>query len=280
MKKIIYIWGLTLVLIFTTACTTTQQEIKKHRKLALHSYIYRKVATIEDVIKEAKELGVEGIALSQTIKFKKYPNVRITPDINSEQRAYLKKIFADANIEIVAFGIGSGFKKPTDADKYLSFCKELGIKIFVWEGNYKDIPFIDKKAKEYGVKIAVHHHTAKYNKQNRYNTPEGMLSRVKDYDNVYALVDNGHWAREKTDAIKGYKLLGKEIIQLHFKDPKQFGAEGKTDAPIGEGCLDIPALLKALDEIDFDGYFVLENETVSDNPTPAMKKSVQYLRNL
>ncbi len=278
MKKL-YIWGIALAFIFTCGCTTSQQKPSKHRKLALHSYVYRKVATIEDVVNEAKLLGVEGVALSQTIKFKKYPNVRITPDINSEQRAYLKKIFTDANVEIVAFGIGSGFKKPEDADKYLSFCKDMGIKIFVWEGNYKDIPFIDKKAKEYGVKIAVHHHTAKYNKDNKYNTPEGMLSRVKDYENVCALVDNGHWAREKTDAIKGYKLLKDEIIQLHFKDPRQFGAEGKTDAPIGEGCLDIPALLKALDEIGFDGYFVLENETVSDNPTPAMKKSVEYLRN-
>ncbi len=279
MKIKTYITVLSLLFtIIVAGCVTAPQEVSKHRKIALHAYVYHKCASIEDVIKEARELGVDGVVLSQSIKFKKYPNVKITPDITAEQKAYLKKLFADAKLEIASFGIGSGFKKPSDADKYFAFCKDMKIPIFTWEGNYKDIPALDKKAREYGIKLAVHHHTAEYNRNNLYNTPEGMLSRIKDYDNTYALVDNGHWAREKTDAIKGYKLLNKKIAMLHFKDPKKFGAKEKTDAPIGEGCLDIPAILATLDEIDFDGYFVLENECVFDNPSPAMKKSVDYLR--
>ncbi len=276
-KKFSTLLLIVLVTFFICSCMSEPKK-QKYRKIALHSYVYHKCATIEDVVKEAKELGVDGVVLSQTIKFKKYPNVKISPNMTAEQKAYLKKLFADADLEIASFGIGSGFKKASDADKFFGFCKEMGIPVFTWEGCYKDIPSLDKKAKQYGIKLAVHHHTKSYNKDNLYNTPEGMLSRVKDYNNVYALVDNGHWAREKTDAVKGYKLLGKKIIMLHFKDPKTFGAKGKTDAPIGEGCLDIPALLNALDSIGFDGYFVLENECVFDNPTPAMIKSIKFLQ--
>lgn len=268
-----------LCAILAQSCVEAPKELKvKHRKIALHSYVYHKCATIEDVIEQAQSLGADAVVLSQTIKFKKYPDVKISPNINDEQKAYLKKLFDDAKLEIASFGIGTGFKKPKDADKYFSFCKEMGIKIFSWEGNYKDLPSLNKKAAQYGVKLAVHHHTASYNKENLYNTPEGMLMRIKDFDNVYALVDNGHWAREKTDQIRGYKTLNKKIIMLHFKDPKQIGALEKTDAPIGEGALNIPALLATLDSIGFDGYFVLENECVFDNPTEAMKKSINYLR--
>ncbi len=279
MKMKTYITALALSLaIIIAGCSAAPQKVSKHRKIALHAYVYHKCATIEDVVKEARKLGVDGVVLSQTIKLKKYPNVKITPDITAEQKAYLKKLFADAKLEIPSFGIGSGFKKNSNADKYFAFCKEMNIPIFTWEGNHRDIPALNKKAREYGIKLAIHHHTAEYNKGNLYNTPEGMLSRVKNYDNTYAIVDNGHWAREKTDAIKGYKLLNKKIAMLHFKDPKKFGAKGRTDAPIGEGCLNIPAILATLDEIGFDGYFVLENECVFDNPSPAMKTSVKFLR--
>ncbi len=253
-------------------------QTQKHRKIAFHAYVFKDVATLEDVVKAAKQMGVDGVVCSQTIKLAKYPNTRFSPDMNAEQRAYVKKLFADAKLEIPSFGIGGDFKKPEDADKYLSFCREMGIPFFTWEGDYKNLPELDKKAAQYGVKVAVHHHTAEYNKQNLYNKPEGMLSRIKDFKNIFAIVDNGHWAREKTDITRGYKTLGKKIALLHFKDTAKFGAKEKTDVPLGTGCLDLPAMIATLDEIGFDGYFVLENETCFKNPYPAMRESVKYLR--
>lgn len=280
-RKIANILLAAAVVFCATACQSgfEQSKASKPRKIALHSYVYHKCATLEDVVEDAASMGVNGVVLSRRIKLGKYPDAKVGVDMTAEQKAYVKKLFAENKLEIASFGIGGDFINADEADKYFAFCKEMGIPILTWEGNYRNIPSLDKKAAKYGVKLAIHHHTKDYNKDNLYNVPEAMRARVNGFDNVFAIVDNGHWAREKTDAVRGYRTIGDKIIMLHFKDVAKFGAKEKTDVALGDGVLNLPELLRALDDIGFDGYFVLENETVFDNPTPAMRKSVKYLRN-
>jgi len=58
-----------------------------------------------------------------------------------------------------------------------------------------------------------------------------------------------------------------------------FDRAGKVeDVTVGEGNLDLPAMLELLGEIGFDGYFTLEYEGDVDNPVPAVAKCVQVIR--
>lgn len=102
---------------------------------------------------------------------------------------------------------------------------------------------------------------------------------IKDKPNMYACADNGHWTRSGLDTPSGYKALHGRLAAIHFKDPAQFGVLNlKTDAPLGKGCLDLKKCLKTLDDLGYDGYFVIENECVMDNPTETMRESIKYLR--
>lgn len=251
----------------------------KKRKIALHGYVYRKVMTLEETVLEAKMLGADGVVCTSTQKIaKRFGDAKFGKNMTAEQKAFVKKLFADNGIEFVSYGLWD-IKKGETPDMYLSFCKEMGIPVFTWEGNWDKAQMWNDASKKWGVKVAIHNHqrNPKNPKYMHWN-PEALWEAIKDKPYLYACADNGHWTRSSLDTPQGYRTLRGRLAAIHFKDPAVFGSENKTDATIGEGVLDIPKCLATLDELGYDGFLVLENECVSDNPTETMRKSIKYLR--
>jgi L-ribulose-5-phosphate 3-epimerase len=102
------------------------------------------------------------------------------------------------------------------------------------------------------------------------------------------------------DPVKGVYELANYIVHTHAKDGKMikredpeivFGwfAEGGIEdvrlsdyfieTPLGEGNVDFPAYIKALDDIGYRGYFTIERE-VGEDPESDIKKAVLFLKNL
>ena len=74
------------------------------------------------------------------------------------------------------------------------------------------------------------------------------------------------------------KRYAGHIYGIHYKD-FLFGSDGQwNDAVIGQGNLDLPAFVRALDENGFDGVAVIEYEGDRQNPVPALKECVKALR--
>jgi len=102
------------------------------------------------------------------------------------------------------------------------------------------------------------------------------------------------------DPVKGVYTLKDHILHVHIKDgimlkktePKViydfFAAGGIGDLnleeyfkemPLGEGNVDLPAVVEALYDIGYDGYLTIERET-GDDPISDIKKAVSFLENL
>ncbi len=83
-----------------------------------------------------------------------------------------------------------------------------------------------------------------------------------------------------THAKDGRKLLDSdpEVIYGIIEDVIQ---EGKAFAelPLGEGDVDFPNYLAALDEIGYRGYLTVERE-VGENPEADIRRAVEFLKNL
>lgn len=251
----------------------------KHRKVALHGYVYAKTKTLEETVREARELGAEGVVCSASQKLGgPFKNVKFSVDMTPEQRDFVKKIFAENKIEMVSFGIGD-LKKGETPDKYLAFCAEMGIPVFTWEGDPQSAQKWQDAAAKYGVKVAIHNHEYNPKRLNYvYWNPKYVWEIIKDKPNMYACADNGHWVRSGLDVAQGYKNLRGRLAAIHFKDPGDLMSLAKNEKPLGQGALNLKNCLKVLDELGYDGFFVLENEQVFDNPTPAMRASIKYLR--
>ena len=112
-RKIANILLAAAVVFCATACQSgfEQSKASKPRKIALHSYVYHKCATLEDVVDDAASMGVNGVVLSRKIKLGKYPNAKVGVDMTAEQKAYVKKLFAENKLEIASFGIGGDFEQ-------------------------------------------------------------------------------------------------------------------------------------------------------------------------
>ncbi|HOK48295.1 MAG TPA: TIM barrel protein, partial [Bryobacteraceae bacterium] len=73
------------------------------------------------------------------------------------------------------------------------------------------------------------------------------------------------------DAPKEIRWLGKDrICQFHFKDRGY----------MGEGKVDFPAVMRAIEEIGFTGYAMLETSAPSGNIENDLRRNLSFVRKL
>lgn len=120
----------------------------------------------------------------------------------------------------------------------------------------------------------------------------GMVGVNYDPANLKMVLD--------ADPVAGVYTLKDHILHTHAKDgrllkyvgPEQvygFFAEGGIgdlrmeecflETPLGEGQVDFPSYMKALDEIGYKGYFTIERE-VGEDPRRDIVKAVEFLKGL
>lgn len=89
---------------------------------------------------------------------------------------------------------------------------------------------------------------------------------------VVTYYDIGNSTRNGFDPVREIRWLGKKrICQIHLKDNPGY---------LGEGKIDMPAVLKAMKDIGFDQYAVLETDSPSKNIEADMKRNLTYLLKL
>jgi L-ribulose-5-phosphate 3-epimerase len=85
------------------------------------------------------------------------------------------------------------------------------------------------------------------------------------------------------DPVKGVYTLKDYIVHTHAKDgiklPEENGQKRWKETPLGEGGVDFPEYLKALQEIGYSGFYTIERE-VGDNPEVDIIKARDFLRDL
>ena len=89
----------------------------------------------------------------------------------------------------------------------------------------------------------------------------------------------GSNAKASSDPVRAVGVLAPWIRHLHIKDaihPAKPGEWGQ-EVPWGEGQVDAPAFLKALDEIGFNGYAAVEREA-GDDRAGDIARAIERLR--
>jgi sugar phosphate isomerase/epimerase len=177
--------------------------------------------------------------------------------------------------------VGGGtitFDKDTDADveRYFAYAKAAGMPLIVTMlGPQSVLPRIEKFAKQYDIKVAIHNHGPE---DKNYPSPYDVLKAVKGMDSRMGLcMDIGHATRAGADIVQAALDAGPRLLDMHVKD---LGAKDAKDSQVavGEGILPIPALFRALQKINYKGYVNLEYEINAKDPLPGMQVSFAYMR--
>jgi len=90
--------------------------------------------------------------------------------------------------------------------------------------------------------------------------------------NVLVYYDVGNSTKAGFDVVKEIRWLGKDrICQFHFKDNPHY---------LGEGSIQFPPIIRAIQGIGFSGYANLEVDAHPNQLEEDMRKNLAYIRNV
>ncbi|CAN5919557.1 hypothetical protein BH11GEM1_BH11GEM1_35090 [soil metagenome] len=205
-----------------------------------------------------------------------FKSVHVPYEKTPAELVELRRKIEAAGVQIVGGGTIT-FDKDTDADveKYFAYAKNAGMPTIVCTMEHSILPRVEKYAKQYDIKVAIHNHGPE---DKHFPSPYDVLKAVNGMDSRMGLcMDIGHATRAGANIVQAALDAGPRLHDLHIKDLAD-GTAKDSQVAVGEGKLPIPALFRALQKINFPGYVNLEYEINAKDPLPGMQVSFAYMR--
>jgi len=271
MKKAFLIFAFCIMSAFVSFADT-------QRNIAVQTYSFRNF-TLTDAIQQLKSIGVDQAeCYTGQLIGGDFGEHRFQQTMDKDARADFKKYLDKENFKIISIGCINPPADENNIRQLFEFAQFFGVKYIATESRRDALEIMDKLAEEYGLTITIHNHTMHEGGANPYCDPHSVLKEIKGLKNVYAGPDIGHWGRSCVNPVWGYRALKGKIKSTHFKDISHVSNLGAPCVPFGTGDFDLPAILAELDSQNYTGLFVIEYESEPENPLPAIKTSVEYLR--
>ena len=253
--------------------------------LAVHSYTFQKFS-IFDAIDKTAAIGVKHMSISGTVnlldaqgKIIKAPTIGLSDKDAAAITARMKGQGIDP--DFVNMGVVKPGINEAESRKIFEGAKRLGITVLVAEPETHDkmdelgpvMDVVEKLAKEYNIKVAIHNHPGP---KNFYWNPETVLKAVNGRSPLLgACADVGHWVRSGLDPVDCLKKLEGRVIALHFKDLNEPGLKAH-DVPWGTGISNAKGMLAELKRQKFHGAICVEYEYNWENSSPDIAKSAVW----
>ena len=205
-----------------------------------------------------------------------FKSVHLPYEKSAAELAALRKDVEAAGFRIVGGGTIT-FSVDTDDDvrRYFEYAKAAGMPTIVGTGHPDVMPRVERFAKQYDIKVAIHNHGPE---DKHFPSPYDVLKTVRNMDPRMGLcIDMGHTARTGTDIVKAITDAGPRLLDMHIKDLRDPKAR-ESQCIVGEGVLPIADIFNALQATHFAGYACLEYEIDADDPLPGMKQSFAHMR--
>jgi sugar phosphate isomerase/epimerase len=235
-------------------------------KLGVASYSLRNFPR-EKAVEMTKALGTPYINLK---------SVHLPYDASPAEIAEARRQIAAAGLEIVGGGMIT-FDVDTDegVQKYFDYAKAAGMPLIVSTSHPGMLPRVEKFAKRYDIKVAIHNHGPE---DHDFPSPYDALKAVRKLDPRMGLcIDLGHTVRTGTDVVRAVADAGPRLLDMHAKDLRDL-KDRDSQCIVGEGKIPIAELFRQLEKMRYRGYVNLEYEIDENDPMPGMKQSFAYMR--
>lgn len=255
--------------------------------LAVHSYTFQKFS-IFDAIDKTAAIGVKHMSISGSVNLVGADGKiakSSTAGISDRDAAAIKVRLKEKGIDptFVNMGVVKPGIDEAESRKIFEGAKRLGIKVLVAEpevhGKMEELgpvmDVVEKLAKEYNIKVAIHNHPGL---NNFYWQPETVLASVKGRSPLLgACADVGHWVRSGLDPVECLKKLEGRVITLHFKDLNEPGLKAH-DLPWGTGISNAKGMLAELKRQKFKGAICVEYEHNWETSSPEIAESAKWFK--
>lgn len=209
-------------------------------------------------------------------RYVNWKSVHLPYDLAPEQLRAARQEIESAGLEIVGGGVIT-FDEDSDAgvEKYFAYARAAGMPLIVAHTDPRLLPRIERFAKQYDIKFAIHNHGPE---DNVFPSPYDALKYVRNLDPRMGLcIDVGHTVRTGTDVVRAIADAGPRLLDMHVKDLRDLKAK-ESQCIVGEGAIPIAGIFQQLQAIGYRGYVNLEYEIDADAPLLGMKQSFAYMR--
>lgn len=234
--------------------------------IGLASYTLRKY-NLTQLIEICKRLNIKDIALK---------NFHLPLDASdTDIQATIAKL-KDAGLNPYGGGV-IYMKNEEEVKNAFRYAKAANMKLIIGVPNHELLPLVEKYVKETDIRLAIHNHGPG---DNVYPTPATVYEKIEKLDKRIGLcIDIGHVVRLGMNPIEAIKKYGHRMYDMHLKDVD--GVVAKSESiQIGRGVIDIPKLMKALKEVNYQGVMSIEYEKDADNAEVGLSESVGYVRGI
>jgi sugar phosphate isomerase/epimerase len=236
-------------------------------RLGIASYTFRNF-TRAQMIASLKQLNVVDLNAK---------DVKDHLPVDAQQETAALADYTAASIKLHAAG-AIYFRKDEDDDIRAKFeyCKRAGIGVIVaGDPTPETLPRVEKFAKEFDIKIAIHNHGPE---DPVWPSPLDILKLVKNLDpRIGCCIDVGHTVRAGTDVVQAIHDVGPRLFNVHFKDLTNFKSK-ESQVAVGEGIMPVREIFGALVQTKYNGFVDLEYEIHPEDPMPGVIASCAYMR--
>lgn len=191
-----------------------------------------------------------------------------------EISAFHQKL-AEAGVKGYAVGPIYMNKSIEEIDNAFEYAKRVGVDLIVGIPRKEDLNYISKKTEEYNIRYAIHNHGPE---DKLYPNATVINDLIKDLGPKMGICfDMGHNARDGHNSVKDLKKYAHRIFDIHLKNITEAADAGRT-TELSRGVLDIPAFVKTLKDIKYQGVCSLEFEKDMKDPLAGIAESAGYFR--
>jgi inosose dehydratase len=233
-------------------------------QLGMASYTLRKF-DLDRTLDMTKRVGLKYIAFKSS---------HLPLDSSPAEIAEVAEKVKQAGLILYGGGV-IYMKNAAEVDQAFDYAKAAGMKTIIGVPQPPLLPLVEKKVKQYDIKLAIHNHgpTDKV-----YPTPASAYERIKNLDPRIGLCnDIGHTQRAGVDPSRSIEKFADRLLDVHIKDVSESSARGQA-VEVGRGVIDIPAVMKSLLKMKYAGIVAFEYEKDADDPLPGLAESVGYTR--
>ncbi|MFI5151969.1 MAG: sugar phosphate isomerase/epimerase family protein [Chitinophagales bacterium] len=244
-------------------------------RLAVQMWTFNKSSFVEG-IEKADSCGFRYIEAYPGQKLGGEFRGEMGPSMTQAERIKLKEFLKKKNIVFLAYGVADGNDETrTDQDwrNCFEFAKEMGVEEITAMPTPSQLDLVNELAGSYHIRVAIHNEPGK----TPYSHPDSVLNAIRNRPNLGACVDIGNWVRNGVNIVDCLKnQLKGRVYSLHLKDVQQSAVPRSPETILGQGSIDVPAILNELKNQGFVGFFSIEHSFRGPANLSSIRQDIQY----
>ena len=235
-------------------------------KIGIASYTFREFQR-KMAIDLMKQLAVSYVSVKDVHLSYSLSPEDLTKGINEFKKAGLTPV-SSGNTDLRS-------TDPAVLRRYFQYARNCGIPMLIAAPTHESLPAVEKLAKEFDIKVAIHPHGPE---DTHFPVPKVVLDSIKGMDARMGMcLDVGHATRGGADVVQEIANAGPRLFDLHMKDLKN-NTDKDSQCDVGQGIIPIVAIFKQLKKVGYRGCVNLEYEINSENPLPGAQRSIGYMK--